>query len=194
MKHIDKIIFGDNQFFGINHLSETKARSQAKKFNNINNIINILDYVNDLGIKSFMATTYPQLKNICEYVEKNREKYKRPLASSGMNKFLTPEDFYAFKLFLIIGFPIVYLGLNDVFEIAAKYASSIALSHSLPDANKRTGLAVALEYLSLNDYELIADNELFADAIRDLVVGKIGEADFADLLYAQYISEQNQNS
>ena len=54
---------------------------------------------------------------------------------------------------------IVYLGLNDVFEIAAKYASSIALSHSLPDANKRTGLAVALEYLSLNDYELIADNE-----------------------------------
>ena len=89
---------------------------------------------------------------------------------------------------------IVYLGLNDVFEIAAKYASSIALSHSLPDANKRTGLAVALEYLSLNDYELIADNELFADAIRDLVVGKIGEADFADLLYAQYISEQNQNS
>jgi len=27
-----------------------------------------------------------------------------------------------------------------------------------------------------------------------LVVGKIGEADFADLLYAQYISEQNQNS
>ena len=78
---------------------------------------------------------------------------------------------------------IVYLGLNDVFEIAAKYASSIALSHSLPDANKRTGLAVALEYLSLNDYELI-----------DLVVGKIGEADFADLLYAQYISEQNQNS
>ena len=89
---------------------------------------------------------------------------------------------------------IVYLGLNDVFEIAAKSASSIALSHSVPDANKRTGLAVALEYLSLNDYELIADNELFADAIRDLVVGKIGEADFADLLYAQYISEQNQNS
>lgn len=89
---------------------------------------------------------------------------------------------------------IAYSGLNDVFEIAAKYAASIALSHSLPDANKRTGLAVALEYLSLNDYELIADNELFADAIRDLVVGKIGEADFADLLYAQYIFEQNQNS
>lgn len=47
---------------------------------------------------------------------KIREKYKRPLASSGMNKFLTPEDFYAFKLFLIIGFPIVYLGLRSFLE------------------------------------------------------------------------------
>ena len=83
------------------------------------------------------------------------------------------------------------LGLDDVFEIAAKYAASIALSHSLPDANKRTGLAVALEYLSLNDFELIADNELFADAMRDLVLGEIDELDFADLLYAQYISEQS---
>ncbi|MDZ4385706.1 MAG: type II toxin-antitoxin system death-on-curing family toxin [Moraxellaceae bacterium] len=86
---------------------------------------------------------------------------------------------------------IAYLGLDDVFEIAAKYAASIALSHSLPDANKRTGLAVALEYLSLNDFELIADNELFADAMRDLVLGDIDELDFADLLYAQYISEQS---
>lgn len=86
---------------------------------------------------------------------------------------------------------IVYSGLDDVFEIAAKYAASIALSHSLPDANKRTGLAVALEYLSLNDFELTADNDLFADAIRDLVIGKIDESDFADLLYSQYIFEQN---
>ena len=86
---------------------------------------------------------------------------------------------------------IAYVGLDDVFEIAAKYAASIALAHSLPDANKRTGLAVALEYLSLNDYELTADNELFADAIRDLVIGKLAETDFADLLYAQYIVEQN---
>lgn len=56
---------------------------------------------------------------------------------------------------------IAYSGLDDVFEIAAKYAASIALSHSLPDA------------------------------IRDLVIGKIDESDFADLLYSQYIFEQN---
>jgi death-on-curing protein len=86
---------------------------------------------------------------------------------------------------------ILYNGLDDVFEIAAKYTASIAISHSLPDANKRTGLAVALEYLSLNDFELTEDNELLADAVRDLVLGEINEMDFADILYAQYTQEQN---
>ncbi|WP_163372917.1 type II toxin-antitoxin system death-on-curing family toxin [Endozoicomonas acroporae] len=82
---------------------------------------------------------------------------------------------------------IVYEGLDDIFEIAAKYTASIAVSHACPDANKRTGLAVALEYLSLNDYEITEDNELLANAVRDLVIQKINETDFADILYAQYM-------
>ncbi|WP_114416534.1 type II toxin-antitoxin system death-on-curing family toxin [Marinospirillum perlucidum] len=85
---------------------------------------------------------------------------------------------------------IVYQGLDDIFEIAAKYTGCIAVSHALPDANKRTGLAVALEYLSLNDYELTEDNDLLADAVRDLVIGRIDEVDFADVLYSQYAKEQ----
>ncbi|MBF4247326.1 type II toxin-antitoxin system death-on-curing family toxin [Vibrio anguillarum] len=85
----------------------------------------------------------------------------------------------------------VYEGLDDVFEIAAKYTACIAVSHALPDANKRTGLAVALEYLSLNDFELTQENDLLADAVRDLVIGIINETDFADILYAQYAKEQN---
>jgi death-on-curing protein len=81
--------------------------------------------------------------------------------------------------------------LDDVFEIAAKYTASIAIAHALPDANKRTGLVVALEYLSLNDYELISDNDLIADAVKDLVIGEINETDFADVLYAQYYQENS---
>lgn len=87
---------------------------------------------------------------------------------------------------------ILYSGLDDVFEIAAKYAASIAIAHSLSDANKRTGLAVALEYLSLNDYELIIDNEMLADAMRDLVLGTISETDFADILYAMFVKGSNE--
>lgn len=85
---------------------------------------------------------------------------------------------------------ILYNGLDDVFEIAAKYASSIAIAHALSDANKRTGLAVALEYLSLNDYEITLDHTLIADAMRDLVIGELSENEFADILYTQYLNSQ----
>ncbi|MCE0555869.1 type II toxin-antitoxin system death-on-curing family toxin [Motilimonas sp. E26] len=85
---------------------------------------------------------------------------------------------------------IVYQGLDDIFEIAAKYTASIAVSHACPDANKRTGLAVALEYLSLNDYEITEDNDLLANAVRDLVINEINETDFADVLYAQYLKNE----
>jgi death-on-curing protein len=87
---------------------------------------------------------------------------------------------------------IAYDGLDDVFEIAAKYTASIARGDGLPDANKRTGLAVALEYLSLNEYEITLDNDLLADAVRDLVIGDINEHDFADILYSSFIASQNQ--
>ena len=87
---------------------------------------------------------------------------------------------------------IAYNGLDDVFEIAAKYTASIAQGHALPDANKRTGLAVGLEYLSLNDYEITLDNDLIADAVRDLVIGDINEHDFADVLYSCFIASQDQ--
>ncbi|MCO4320969.1 type II toxin-antitoxin system death-on-curing family toxin [Aliidiomarina quisquiliarum] len=81
---------------------------------------------------------------------------------------------------------IVYDGLCDVFEIAAKYAKVIAQAHAMSDANKRTGLMVALEYLALNNYEIKKPYEPFADAMVDLVLGNLSELGFADLLYAAY--------
>lgn len=48
--------------------------------------------------------------------QKIKDKYKRTLASAGLNQIFTPEDFYAFKLFLILGFPIVFLGVRAFLE------------------------------------------------------------------------------
>ncbi|MCB9094996.1 MAG: type II secretion system F family protein [Halobacteriovoraceae bacterium] len=44
------------------------------------------------------------------------EKYKRALASAGLTKSLSPIDLMAFKLFLIIGFPIFYLVIRELVE------------------------------------------------------------------------------
>ena len=72
---MDRIIFGDNQFFGVNHLSEEKARLQSNKFKDINKIIEILEYVNEIGIKSFMVTTYSQVDAICQHFS-DKNKYR----------------------------------------------------------------------------------------------------------------------
>lgn len=68
---MDKIIFGDNQFFGVNHMSEQTAIKQAKKFKTADDIYKTLEYVNDIGIKSFMFTTHNQLEPVFEKMKQN---------------------------------------------------------------------------------------------------------------------------
>ncbi len=51
-----------------------------------------------------------------KYKTKIREKYKRKLATAGLTNYLSPEDFFAFKLFLIIGFPVLFLFLREFLE------------------------------------------------------------------------------
>ncbi len=48
--------------------------------------------------------------------KKIRERYKRKLASAGLTEVLSPEDFFSFKLFLIVGFPIMFLLLRTFLE------------------------------------------------------------------------------
>jgi len=68
---MDKIIFGDNQFFGVNHMSEQTAIKQAQKFRTSEDIYRTLEYVNDIGIKSFMFTTHSQLEPVLEMIKQD---------------------------------------------------------------------------------------------------------------------------
>jgi len=68
---MDKIIFGDNQFFGVNHMSEQAAIKQMQKFRTSDDIYNTLEYVNDIGIKTFMFTTHDKLEPVFEKIKNN---------------------------------------------------------------------------------------------------------------------------
>ena len=68
---MDKIIFGDNQFFGINHMSEQTAIKQAQKFKTAKDIFKTLEYVNDIGIKSFMFTTHSQMEPVLDMIKQD---------------------------------------------------------------------------------------------------------------------------
>lgn len=73
---MDRLLFGDNQFFGVNHMSEEKARAQAMRFQDINAIIDVLDSALDEGVTSFMCTTHDRIALVCDHMRANPERYK----------------------------------------------------------------------------------------------------------------------
>ena len=73
---MDRLLFGDNQFFGVNHMSEEKARAQAMRFQDIQAIIDVLDHAYDEGVQSFMCTTHDRIAEVCEHMRAQPERYK----------------------------------------------------------------------------------------------------------------------
>ena len=73
---MDRLLFGDNQFFGVNHMSEEKARAQAMKFQDIDAIIGVLDAAYDEGVRTFMCTTHDRIAQVCDHMRANPKRYK----------------------------------------------------------------------------------------------------------------------
>jgi hypothetical protein len=73
---MDRVLFGDNQFFGVNHMSEEKARAQAMKFRDTESIISVLDTAYELGIRSFMCTTHDEIGRIADHVSAHPGRYE----------------------------------------------------------------------------------------------------------------------
>lgn len=72
---LDRIIFGDNQFFGINHMSEEKAQALSEKFKDLQSIIDVIDIAYDAGIRAFMLNTNERAMEICNYLRDNASRY-----------------------------------------------------------------------------------------------------------------------
>ncbi len=73
---MDRILYGDNQFFAVNHISDGKSREQAIKFQDNEAIIDTLDLARNAGIDTFMCTTHDRIAQICDVIRANPQKYK----------------------------------------------------------------------------------------------------------------------
>ncbi len=73
---MERILFGDNQFFAVNHISDSKSREQSVRFKDDSAIIKVLDDARNAGINTFMCTTHDRIANICDIIRANPEKYK----------------------------------------------------------------------------------------------------------------------
>ena len=69
------LMLGDNQFFGVNHMSEEKAAAQALRFQRIENVMSVIDSARDVGINTFMCTTHDRVAEICDIVRANPTAY-----------------------------------------------------------------------------------------------------------------------
>jgi hypothetical protein len=72
---MDRALFGDNQFFGVNHMSEEKARTQSIRFQDTQSILDVLDQAYQNGIRTFMCTTHDRVGEVCEYFRMNSDRY-----------------------------------------------------------------------------------------------------------------------
>ena len=72
---MDRVLFGDNQFFGVNHMSEEKARAQSMRFQELDAIIDVLDAAYEAGIRTFMCTSHDRVADICDHFRGHPEKY-----------------------------------------------------------------------------------------------------------------------
>lgn len=181
---MDRILFGDNQFFGINHMSEEKARAQAMRFQNIEEIIRTLDYAYDAGIRVFMCTTHERVGEVCDHFRANPQRYK---------------DFHFYPCM-----PYAHKYANAVTE----YGMTGALSKLLPGESKigtllKGGLSMArLDMEGLAGMLIDAEMQIFhglstpvvfiQNVVTDLILG-LGAYDafrmFADHVKAKYNAE-----
>jgi hypothetical protein len=72
---MDRVIMGDNQFFGVNHMSEERGMASAVRFQDVRSIIDVLDTAYQCGIRAFTFSTHEQVEQICDYFRANLQKY-----------------------------------------------------------------------------------------------------------------------
>lgn len=77
---------------------------------------------------------------------------------------------------------LIYGLIEDIFDLAAAFATAIATGHCFNDGNKRTAYRTMLVCLKLNGVSMDHGTEEIGDRIILLAQGHLQEPDFADWL------------
>lgn len=180
---MDRIIFGDNQFFAVNHMSDEKARAQSIRFKDTQAIIDTLDYVYDIGIRTFMCTTHDRIAEICDHVRHNPERYK------------------GFRIYPCM--PYAHKYNNAVAELGILEALKKMIPGSIVGTLARGGIAlVRKDYIEIMRLLVDAEMKMFEgietgviflqNVVTDLILG-LGMDDFfvvfSDYVRTKYKSE-----
>ena len=67
MQPIDPVVFGDNQFFGINHMSQERAQQLAERFHDLDSVFAVYRTAIEAGIRAVMLNSNERAAEICEH-------------------------------------------------------------------------------------------------------------------------------
>jgi hypothetical protein len=176
---MEKVLFGDNQFFAINHLSDEKSRAQALKFRDTSSIMDVLGYVNDIGIKTFMCTTHDRIAEVCDQIRNN------------------PARFKEFKIFPCM--PYAHKYANAVTDYGIMGALKQYMPGNIISTFTKGGLAFATkDYIKMMELLIDAEMKMFKgidtpvifiqNVLTDLILG-LGMNDVL-VGYAEYIKKK----
>lgn len=190
---LDRIIFGDNQFFGINHMSEDKAQVLAEKFKDLKAITDVIETAYDCGIRAFMVNTHERTGEICEYLRRNASRLpdlalypSMPYAHKYANAVAEKGIFGAFREFILAD-----RSAGDIIGMLAKGGMTLFEK----DMTKVMHLLVDMEmkmFRGLNVKVVFLQN-----IVTDLLLGlKVKEAfiGFVTYLKSRYSLEAGFNS
>ena len=116
---LDRVIFGDNQFFGINHMSEEKAQALSERFRELQSIIDVIDIAYDCGIRGFMLNSHEKSRDICDHLRSHPERY------AGLN--LYPSIPYAHKYANAVAEKGIFATLKDTILADNSFANIAGL-------------------------------------------------------------------
>ncbi|RZK37195.1 MAG: hypothetical protein EOO90_25770 [Pedobacter sp.] len=170
---IDRILFGDNQFFAVNHISDEKSRAQSIQFKNDDAIVKTLDHAREAGLNTFMCTTHDRISAICDVIRRNPEKY---------------EDYKIFPCM-----PYAHKYANAVTELGISGTIKQYVPGNLFGSLFKGGMAVlSKDYISLIELMIDAEMKMFKgintpviflqNVITDLLIGLKAE----EILMAYY--------
>jgi len=71
---------------------------------------------------------------------------------------------------------------SDIFDVAAAYLFHLVHDQPFVDGNKRTGLASAIQVLSLNGKKLTANEDALLDIVQSVAMGEADKGKVADFL------------
>ena len=176
---MDRILFGDNQFFAVNHLSDEKARAQAMQFRSNDAIIDILDFVYDLGIRTFMCTTHDRISDICDHIRAQ------------------PDRYVGFKIYPCM--PYAHKYANAVTEYGPIGAVKRFLPGNIVSTSAKGGVALATrDYRAMMELLIDAEMKMFdgistpvvflQNVVTDLLLG-LGLYDYFSA-FAEYVKDR----